>query len=51
MELRVQHPLLGHQLLDYHLPLIYLLSHHLLDVAVLLAQDSQSHSLVLHLPL
>lgn len=51
VQLRVQHLLFMHQLLNYHLALVYLLAHHLLDVPVLLPQHPQRYTLVLNLSL
>lgn len=51
VQLGIQHLLFIDQLLDYCLPLVYLLAHHLLDVLVLLPKHSQRNVLVLDLPL
>jgi hypothetical protein len=49
IEMRVESLFLPHQLLDYGLALGKLLTHHLLDVPVLLPQDMQTDSLALQL--
>lgn len=49
VQLTIQHLFLAHQLLYYRLSLVYLISHHLLNVLVLLPQNSQRKVLVLYL--